>query len=83
MNKQGKLSRWDMKHLIRYTNHLKAAKNDVKTIEDMLDEFEWLVENGYCRKIKKDVYWRTKTGERLLKVINELEPLEREQSAKK
>ncbi len=72
MDKKGNLSRRDVASLKKYTNHLKAMKTDLKTEQDVLDEFEWLTENGFCFKVKEGVYDKTKKGKELDKILDSL-----------
>ena len=72
MDKKGKLSRRDYSLLERYVNHLEAMPKDVKTEQDVLDELEWLADNGLCYKVKKGVYGKTKKGKELMKVLDHI-----------
>ena len=73
MDKQGKLSRTDCRLLRPYLAHHKARGKDVETEQDVLDELEWLEENGLVKEVKKGVYDKTKKGHRLNNLLNSIE----------
>ena len=73
VDKKGKLSRRDWVMLKRYLDHFEAMPKDVQTEQEVLEEVEWLVENGFCYWAKKGVPGKTKKGKELMKIIDQIE----------
>lgn len=73
MSKKGELSRKDVSLLSVYVKHLEAMRRDVETEADVLDELEWLTENGFCKKVKEGVYGKTKKGKILESILKQIE----------